>query len=546
MPTTQNVPLNPVLEVSQTLSGTTVSVELLAAERNESRRSKRALVVAGVFFVVLSAAVFARSVSVSAENDRAHHQWVEVDRKPLFAFRPKRPSLFNDALAFGGLFASLLCFGGALAIRRRISNSLVIGDDAEGRLSWPGQSSFELARVDHGNATIALPAGAAATVSSSDGSAREASGQFALAMDESLRIPCGLGAILVRWTEKPRRAALTPVFAPESRTFKFIAASAVAHLAVLALLMTIPPESKAMHTDQEGMLVSLSGMRLDADEDPRREKEKSNDSGEEGAVTPAGMATASSEGDRGTPESTVPKTKAAIKRRDDEPRLARPMTVDDVRHVGVLSVLPRANFTALTSTHDFESGMESETMLGNSFDGLEPGEGTGPGGSFGQANGSGISPYGGDWGSIHAGWPPGSRIGEGPTGRDYERKLSGNGKGIRGRVSRDPIIKIKTPNCGVAGCDKNLIGRYVRRQRRRIRNCYERAMITSPNLSGTITARFLIHPNGKVSSAKASGMGDAELGKCVAGVVKSIKFPVVADGVVAAVTYPFFLSQSGT
>ena len=53
-----------------------------------------------------------------------------------------------------------------------------------------------------------------------------------------------------------------------------------------------------------------------------------------------------------------------------------------------------------------------------------------------------------------------------------------------------------------------------------------------------ITSFDMEHP-------QRSGIGNSKLESCVAGVVASINFPVVADGAVASVSYPFVMSQAG-
>ena len=86
--------------------------------------------------------------------------------------------------------------------------------------------------------------------------------------------------------------------------------------------------------------------------------------------------------------------------------------------------------------------------------------------------------------------------------------------------------------------DKNIIRRYIRRNLARIRLCYERQLLVDPKLSGTVTAKFAIEPDGSVSGVSASGL-HADVDSCVASVIAKIQFPKPRGGGYVNVTYPF-------
>ncbi|MBI5487400.1 MAG: AgmX/PglI C-terminal domain-containing protein [Deltaproteobacteria bacterium] len=95
------------------------------------------------------------------------------------------------------------------------------------------------------------------------------------------------------------------------------------------------------------------------------------------------------------------------------------------------------------------------------------------------------------------------------------------------------------------GLSKEVIRRIVQQHRGRIRHCYEAALRTRPDLQGRVTVKFVIEPQGNVSTAEAVGntTEDEALGQCIAAVVKRMSFPQ-ADGITAC-SYPFMLQMVG-
>ena len=83
--------------------------------------------------------------------------------------------------------------------------------------------------------------------------------------------------------------------------------------------------------------------------------------------------------------------------------------------------------------------------------------------------------------------------------------------------------------------DKSPIRRAIRAQMGRFRGCYEQALLKDPKLEGKVVAKFTIGVKGDVVESTAEGM--PAIDACVAGVIKTIKFP--AYGSVMIVNYPF-------
>src|SRR6185503_3394778 len=103
----------------------------------------------------------------------------------------------------------------------------------------------------------------------------------------------------------------------------------------------------------------------------------------------------------------------------------------------------------------------------------------------------------------------------------------------RARKASVPVVHL---NCCVQECglDKNTIKRYVKQQMSKIKYCYEKELLASPELRGTVATSFTIDRNGTVTQASSKGVNDA-VAECVEGVFRSIYFPKPKDGGVCTV-----------
>jgi len=167
-------------------------------------------------------------------------------------------------------------------------------------------------------------------------------------------------------------------------------------------------------------------------------------------------------------------------------------------------------------------------------------------GSYGYAiGGYSVAAQGG------GGW---TAIGTGHYGVLGSESLGSAGYGTAGagasdlhpRVATAPTVTIGAPMMMSPGnLDKAIIRRYVRRQLEKIQYCYEKRLLSSPKLTGTITTHFTINGAGQVIAATADGLGDAEVETCVASAIKGIEFPRTNDGGVVQVNYPFTFVPAG-
>jgi len=137
--------------------------------------------------------------------------------------------------------------------------------------------------------------------------------------------------------------------------------------------------------------------------------------------------------------------------------------------------------------------------------------------------------------------------GIGTKGRGGGTGSYGSGVGVLGgKQSVDVGITSSDPEV-MGSLDKELIRQVIHRNRGQIRYCFESLLNRFPKLGGKVAVKFVITATGSVatSSVAQSTAGNAELETCVAGRVRTWKFPEPKGGGVVVVTYPFIFKQSG-
>ncbi len=92
---------------------------------------------------------------------------------------------------------------------------------------------------------------------------------------------------------------------------------------------------------------------------------------------------------------------------------------------------------------------------------------------------------------------------------------------------------------------KAVIRTRVKQNIPRLQACYEKRLLASPKLAGTVQVQFYISPRGKVVASDAAGV-DPEVATCVAGVIKTIVFPKTKGGGGVQVNYPFTFRPPGS
>lgn len=516
---------------------------------------------AGVVSLLIAIIAFTISVNNAAENKGRFHHWVEVQKRPAYAFRPEVISLGYDAAAFGGFSAALFLLSYGLVRFRRERKSPLFrigtGPNVEFPIDFAPTAEFPLvapsgddfvfnfAQGMEGEMTIdgrstnlnELLAGGRARPSTLAPGVLE----VPIPAKSRIRVRAGKATFLISSVAQPRRSAVALFSSLENRVLVYFAGSLAAHLVLWAILRQLPVDETVAGIDLAQLEDPSTRTSSTANDDPPppEEEDKPDDGAQNSGGT--GQAMALEEGKMGKQDSTRAEGQYKMKNNNLDPQLARQQAIEAARTAGILgssALTQGGSFASLTGTGDISSGLDDADVYGGLL-GDEAGE---MAGGFGYGRG-GVGPGGGGqgWGTIGTGRYGTIGHGDG-TGTGYG--VGGGRGGMRGRTSAVPTVSIGSPTAN-GDLDKAIIRRYIKRNLAKIQYCYEKELLAKPSLSGTVQTTFLIMPNGTVASASGSGV-DGTVSSCVASVVKAIEFPKPKNGGSVQVNYPFiFRSTAG-
>lgn len=122
---------------------------------------------------------------------------------------------------------------------------------------------------------------------------------------------------------------------------------------------------------------------------------------------------------------------------------------------------------------------------------------------------------------------------------DVETQGAGQERDV-GKVRRDEIRRGRSEGYLDEAQVKRIFGRALPA----IKGCYERALPRNPTLEGRLEVHFTVAGSGKVSAAQIAGNElNAQVGRCVAGVFKRLRFPQPQGGA-ARFELPFFFTPA--
>jgi len=172
----------------------------------------------------------------------------------------------------------------------------------------------------------------------------------------------------------------------------------------------------------------------------------------------------------------------------------------------------------------------------SNIDAVKGGEASGAfriGGTLAALDGKGpniVSGGGGDIGTL------GGKEATGNLAR-LKGKKSG---GVRGKVtSVKALAKVQ------GSLSRGEVLKVLNKHQHKIQRCYERALLAKPSLAGRLTYTWSIKTSGRVGSVQNTGntLGDTKVSKCIAGVIKKMKFPRPKGGSVS-VTFPWIFKRA--
>ena len=313
-----------------------------------------------------------------------------------------------------------------------------------------------------------------------------------------------------------------------------------AHLLILFLMFSIPPDAKSLSldlfgTDNRFVKFLIKPPEQKEEEIPEWLKKQDDPGGK-------GQKHKDEEGKMGKKEEKKKDQLYAIKGKTIDQQLARKMAEDAAKNAGVLGLLKQQQGSQIASIFGKDSalGADAQDALGGLLgDQIGDAYGVGGLGMAGTGRGGGGTGAGtiglGTLGTI-------GRGGGGGGGAGYGR---GQGR-LGGRRSRAPDV---VPGQAIirGSLDKEIIRRVIRRHINEIKYCYERELTTNPDLSGRVSIQFTISGQGQViaSVVQSSDMKSPVVEQCIAQAVRRWLFPKPEGGGIVIVTYPFLLKAAG-
>ncbi len=501
--------------------------------------------------LLMSAVSFYLAVDNAAYNHGRYNYETQVLKKPGFSVRPRALPMAYDWMMLGGLFIGigLMTYGLSRMRSEKKSPFFRIGTTPGVEFATEGAPSSDFALVSpHGDDfafNFAPGMEGEMVVGGQSTSLQELSSQgrnsiSPIPSGAKIRVRAGKTTFLVSAVPQPRRHAMPLFAALESRVMAYFAGSFALHMGFWLILQQIPVEDSGANIDLASLEDTSTRTNSASQDDPPppEEEDKPDDGADESGGT--GTAMALEEGKMGKKESDRAEGQYKMKKKQEDPQLARQQAIEQARTAGIMgstALTQGGAFASLTGTGDISSGFDD----GNIYGGLLGNEAGEMNGGFGFGR-SGFGPGGGGtgWGTIGTGRY--GTIGHGSgTGSGYG--VGGGRGGMRGRSAAVPTVSIGQPNAQ-GDLDKAIIRRYIKRNIQKIQYCYEKELLAKPGLAGTVMTQFFITPNGNVASSSGSGV-DGNVASCVAGVIKAIEFPKPKGGGGVQVNYPFTFRAAG-
>ena len=290
--------------------------------------------------------------------------------------------------------------------------------------------------------------------------------------------------------------------------------------------------------DRERLAVMLAILNANAEREEKVVPSDGNASNTQGGGTP-GEAAKGPEGKMGRPDKPSTQKRFAVSG-GGELVLSRPQLIAEATTFGTIGILTQMNSRAVPQAlwgADVPNGPDTVDAWGEMF-GEDIGESAGVGGlglhgleQGGGGRGEGIALGG---------------IGTCGTNCGMGNGTSGIGNGVGRQGGRGHKTGVPTMRPGITTVSGRLpsevIQRVVRQNYGRFRQCYETGLRTNPNLTGRVTARFVIGRDGAVTNVSNGGgdLPDSGVTSCVISAFYGLSFPSPDNGIVT-VTYPIML-----
>ena len=484
------------------------------------------------------------------EPDAASH--VLLEQGSLEAGEFERPELEAvEVLALWGstiLFARHLTGGESFSIGESSAAQSV---DFELAAQELGVRSARLVEVQSGTPHVIVPQTAKVSVKRAGEPYAVQSRAASVALLPGTVVELELGQLKFRIANVPA-GRTTPRAGLQSTEGSLLAAFGISFAATAALIASFAFWMPALGlTDDEGLdedrlvlmkqYLTASAMR-ELDE----QKANSDEAGSnESAPGKPAEAAAGREGAMGKPNAPVTNHRAAVRGDNPEVQLSHAQIVAAAKTFGMIELLgslatsadggsPFLRDPALGHDgFDAEGGMFGDPGESGGFGGLRL-SGTEKGGG-GHGAGVGIGGIGDSLSLTGLGNCTTGNCGDGRFARGVGRSGPGHATKAPSMRQGDATVRGHLP--------PEVVQRIVRQNYGRFRQCYENGLRANPNLSGRVTARFVIAREGSVSSVQNGGsdLPDASVVSCVVSAFYGLSFPTPEAGIVT-VSYPIMFS----
>jgi len=414
-----------------------------------------------------------------------------------------------------------------------------------------GARNARLVEVQNGTPQVNVPRAARLYVKRASEPYAQPSEASSVALLTGTVVELELGRLKFRIANVPAGKS-TPREGLANADRPLLAAFGTSFTAVAALVASFAFWMPAMGlTDDEGLdnerlVLMKQYLSASARREFDEQKSDSNDTGsKDSAAGKPAEAAAGREGAMGKPNTPVSNHRAAVRGDNPEVRLSRAQELDVARHFGAIELL-----TGMQATNPIGgSPFIRDPALGHDGFDAEGGMFGDPGesGGFGGLRLSGMDNGGGGHGlqvgianiGDGLGQPGLGHCTDGHCGDGFGRSV---GRGGPGHVTKAPSMK--TGVSTVSGhLPPEVVQRIVRQNYGRFRQCYENGLRANPNLTGRVTARFVIGREGSVTNVQNGGsdLPDSAVTSCVVNAFYGLSFPTPEAGIVT-VSYPIMFS----
>lgn len=123
-----------------------------------------------------------------------------------------------------------------------------------------------------------------------------------------------------------------------------------------------------------------------------------------------------------------------------------------------------------------------------------------------------------------------------PKAVEEKKPVEREEKAVPGRPA--PALSSREPEG--SNIDSAGVSKVINVSKAAIKRCYDKALTSNPMLKGKMSVKITINEQGRVSNTEVveDSLHDAEVAKCVKGVIGRLRFPKPAGGS-ASVTFPF-------